>query len=163
MMRGSQRFIQRFARGVSILGSFPGFLLLILLLYPLSPLLSFSCLLMLVFVMGVVYLIKWLFPTKRPDHGSRKARYFWQKVDLSSFPSAHAARAAGLLVVMVFARDALLSFFSFVFLLLVSWSRVVLKRHYWRDILGGVVIGVLLGVIVMARLSFFLFLFSKFF
>ncbi len=132
---------------VSVIGSLPVYLLFLILLWLFDPSWFFlSMAFMLLLTTVVVYLIKWLYPTPRPDHGHRRHKYFWQKVDMSSFPSAHAARGAGLFTISLFYEFSWLWFATLVFFFLTINARVYLKRHYWKDIIGGLIVGVLLGV-----------------
>ena len=144
-----------FFRNVSFLGSLVVYLLFFFLLWFFDPSWFFLYLFLMLFLSTLfVYLIKWLFPTRRPDFSSRNHRknlFFWQRVDMSSFPSAHAARAFGLFTISLFFNSLLLQVFSLSFWFLVSYSRIFLRRHYWKDIIGGSVIGFLSGV-----LAFFL-------
>ena len=100
-------------------------------------------------VMIICYLIKILFKTKRPDYREKKDLTIFEKIDLSSFPSVHAARMTSLpVIVYLFFNDALLAIFLLILLIFVIFSRLYLKRHYFRDIIGGILIGVVVSVIV---------------
>lgn len=119
--------------------------------------LSLAFLLMLVISTILVYAIKWVFPTKRPDNRplpSKKnmAWYLWKKVDQSAFPSAHTARAMGLVTIALLFHQWWLLLGSIFFLVLIAVARVLLKRHYRRDIAGGLIVGFISGGLAMAVL-----------
>ena len=143
-----KRFQQIFWLSWSHLGTIVAFAftaLLLLVFGELFEALLFAWLLLTTTV--VVYAIKWLHPSKRPDYKKKvkKVKYFWQKVDLSSFPSAHAARAAAFVVIALLALPLWLVLFSLVFFALTCYARIILKRHYWRDLAWGSVFGAILG------------------
>jgi undecaprenyl-diphosphatase len=99
------------------------------------------------FSLLVVVLIRTFYFKNRP----KKQRYknYLERIDASSFPSWHAARA-------IF----LASMFSYFFInkyatgaliltaLAVSYSRIYLKKHDWIDILGGLVLGMVTFLLV---------------
>ncbi|MBN1275040.1 phosphatase PAP2 family protein [Candidatus Woesearchaeota archaeon] len=143
-----------FWRTVGALGTLPVFFFFAVLLFLFSPGWFFLPLvLLIVFSTVVVYLVKFLFPRLRPDAkrlrplGRCTLRNLWLYVDQGSFPSAHAARAAGLAVLLGLFSGVVGALVGAVFFLLVSWSRVRLRRHSWRDIVGGAVLGIVLGLV----------------
>ena len=84
--------------------------------------------------------LKFLFFKHRP----RKMAYtnWWQKFEASSFPSVHAARVL-FLALALHARfsNMLLSVLLLALAALVVYSRIHLKKHYWTDMAGGIVLG----------------------
>ena len=84
----------------------------------------------------------------------------WEKIDASSFPSIHTSNSMVCAFRWVWAstsfmsRDSivlvlLLSLFWIWFYVCISYSRVVLKKHYWIDLLGGTIFGLcILGGVV---------------
>ena len=136
---------------VSVVGSLPVHVFFVLLLFLFDSswfFLSFG--IMLVLVTIVVYAVKWWFPTTRPNERRglpvrRRLWNHWRFVDRSSFPSAHAAYAAGLLALSFFLGSWGLRVFLFLFLCVVSWSRLSLREHYWRDVVAGAVLGAASG------------------
>ena len=73
-----------------------------------------------------------------------------EKLDASSFPSIHAARATFLFIILskfLFVGDIYGAFLGFM-LFLVFYSRVYLKKHYWIDVIVGGVVGWLVGIIL---------------
>lgn len=93
----------------------------------------------------VSYLIKIFFFKPRPKKQSKDT--FIERVDASSFPSVHAAR----ITVVAFWLIALfnnlyLIVFAVLIGLLVIYSRVYLKKHYWSDVIGGFIISLIVNI-----------------
>ncbi|MBT3814887.1 phosphatase PAP2 family protein [Candidatus Woesearchaeota archaeon] len=138
-----QAFKELTTLGGSIFYAF--ILLLVLLLGELE--LFIHLLIGLFFSLLIVVLIRTFYFKNRP----KKQRYnnYLERIDASSFPSWHAARA-------IF----LASMFSYFFInkymtgaliltaLAVSYSRIYLKKHDWVDILGGLVLGMVTFLLV---------------
>ena len=61
-----------------------------------------------------------------------------------SFPSGH-TMSSFIAMTILMQTNQLLGFLSFIFAILISFSRLYLYLHFPSDILGGVVIGILLG------------------
>ena len=66
-----------------------------------------------------------------------------EKIDSSSFPSMHAARATVLSLFAYFNLQFNLFIFILILSLIILYSRIYLKKHYFRDILAGILIGIL--------------------
>ncbi len=108
-------------------------------------------------------IIKFLYYKPRPE--AQKYNNRWQKIDASSFPSIHTANslilaffglmASGGLVIQnapiwqQIIVQVVLPLFWILFYLTISYSRVVLKKHYWIDLLGGTIFGSLIVAWVM--------------
>lgn len=85
-------------------------------------------------------LIKIFWPQKRPDGQAYKG--LMEKIDAGSFPSLHASRITIVyLTLLTIVPDPIIKVIIGLVLFAVMVSRVVLKRHYVRDIIGGAVIG----------------------
>ncbi|MEK7824082.1 MAG: phosphatase PAP2 family protein [Candidatus Eisenbacteria bacterium] len=84
----------------------------------------------------VVEGLKWSVNRTRPDGDRRRAN--------SSFPSSHAANAAGLALVLG-RRWRRLAPGLWLLAVLVGFSRIYLNRHFLSDVLCGVAIGVGIG------------------
>ena len=65
-----------------------------------------------------------------------------EKIDASSFPSVHSARAVflALSISKIFEKPEMT---ALVILLagLVCYSRIAIKKHYWTDVIGGIILG----------------------
>lgn len=115
-----------------------------------GPRIAFLVLLPLFIINEIICsLIKFFFFKNRPNYESWTNWY--EKIQASSFPSIHAARF-GVFVGFtinqspVFLYGFNLKFFILVlFFILVSYSRIILKKHYFIDVLVGAVLGVLIG------------------
>ncbi|MAE13783.1 hypothetical protein CMO92_04410 [Candidatus Woesearchaeota archaeon] len=99
--------------------------------------------------LGIVYLLKKLFFVPRPVPD--KPKNFIERIDASSFPSAHSSRAAifGLQLALWF-QDLIFTVLIVIFSLLICWSRIELKRHRLIDVVVGGGIG--LGSVGLAHL-----------
>ncbi|MBI4114746.1 MAG: phosphatase PAP2 family protein [Candidatus Niyogibacteria bacterium] len=92
--------------------------------------------------------IKLLLYTKRPQERPRLTLY--QKWDASSFPSMHTSR------IIVLALWMIAGFFSFLMTVaaiilvgVVAYSRIALKAHYIRDVVGGIILGIVSWLFVL--------------
>ena len=98
---------------------------------------------------GVCYAIAALIRTlkfeKRPDKTPEGNSWF-SRIDASSFPSLHTARAFLLIVVLgSFFNNIQVYIFLTVTPFVVAYLRIYLKRHYWWDSAGGAVLGLFAG------------------
>ena len=90
-------------------------------------------------LLGVV-VIRMIYFKNRP----RKQQHtnFVERIDASSFPSLHAARVTFLFV--VFALTVANIYFTIIIAkisILVLYSRIHLKKHDWKDLLAGMILG----------------------
>ena len=95
----------------------------------------------------LVYLIKKILKRKRPE-GEWGGIY--RKQDPHSFPSGHAVRA-GLIICLAwhtFGMPLVLLFI--IWGLVMTLSRVVMGVHYFSDIVAGILLGLLIGVLAIA-------------
>lgn len=98
-------------------------------------------------VVIISYAIKILFFKNRPIKQSTGT--FIEKVDASSFPSVHAARITVLAFwLIIYFNNIYLRAFSALIWVLVVYSRVYLKKHYWTDVIGGVIIAIIINAII---------------
>lgn len=104
-------------------------------------------------------IIKYCYYKPRPE--PQKYNNRWQKIDASSFPSIHTANSLILAFFGIVASGGvalgnntslvqqiivqiILPVFWWLFYLTISYSRVVLKKHYWIDLLGGTIFAALI-------------------
>jgi undecaprenyl-diphosphatase len=95
----------------------------------------------------IIFPVKQLIRRERPqgEWGS-----IYRSVDPHSFPSGHATRAALLAVMAAGLGPEWFAFVMIVWAPLVSLARVATGVHYLTDILGGGLIGVVMGLVVLA-------------
>jgi len=94
----------------------------------------------------VVLAIKFTIRRRRPE-GNWGAIY--RNTDPHSFPSGHAARTAMLAIIAFGAGPLWLGIMLCVWALLVSLARVWMGVHYLSDILAGILLGILAGVVIL--------------
>ena len=82
--------------------------------------------------------LKYFFFKERP----KKVHYynFWTKIDASSFPSMHSANTFLLFLFSLYYLNNIYSIFFFIFWLSISYSRVILEKHFIIDIFSGMVL-----------------------
>ncbi len=97
----------------------------------------------------VVILVKFSIKRPRPegDWGS-----IYRSTDPHSFPSGHAARAAALAVMTIGVGPTWLAIILVVWAPLVGLARVILGVHFLSDVVVGLLIGILTGVLALALL-----------
>jgi undecaprenyl-diphosphatase len=74
----------------------------------------------------------------------------YRRTDPHSFPSGHAARAALLAVIAIGLAPTWLAVVLTIWAPLVGLARVAMGVHYLSDVLAGMLIGIVMGVIVLA-------------
>src|SRR5690554_466296 len=105
---------------------------------------AFGYLLLLLLANEVIgSLIKIFFHKPRPDGQAYKG--ILEKIDAGSFPSLHASRITIVyLTLFSHVTDIYIKVAFLILMVAVMISRVILKRHFIKDIIGGFVIGMLL-------------------
>ena len=76
----------------------------------------------------------------------------WQTVNMhvesdKSFPSGHTCAAFAAMTAVFFVGNKKYSWTAFIFAILMGVSRVYLVVHYFTDVLGGMVVGIIAGCI----------------
>lgn len=90
--------------------------------------------------------IKIIYPKKRPT--GQTYNNLLEKIDAGSFPSIHASRITLVYLTLFSHTDSVwIKVVVLLVIVLVILSRVVLKKHYWIDVLGGFVIGFLMWLL----------------
>ena len=96
------------------------------------------------------YFIKLFYYKSRPNN-PRKVRYkdIFVRLNESSFPSLHSARAAilGIAFVSLY-QNVLAIIFAFFIIASVGTSRMALKKHYMSDVVAGIIFGLVTGYFV---------------
>lgn len=94
----------------------------------------------------VVFIVKLLVRRKRPEGEWGK---FYRQTDPHSFPSGHSVRAMMLAVLVLGLGPLWLGLLLLPWAVLVGLARVAMGVHYLSDVLAGMVLGLLIGVIVL--------------
>ncbi len=96
------------------------------------------------------YAIKLFYYKPRPDNPKKiKHKDIFIRLNESSFPSIHAARAALLAVAFMSRYQNLVAMiFAVSIIASVSISRIKLKRHYLSDVITGIILGLFTGYFV---------------
>jgi len=135
------KIFETFFRDITAIGGAPFFIMVELILLSLREYQLFKQLLLgFIITLFVVVIIRLIYFKDRP----LKQRYnsLLEKIDASSFPSLHAAR-------IIFLALTLAKFFQsittiavlLVTAVLISYSRIYLKKHDWIDVISGLVLG----------------------
>lgn len=128
-------------------GGFPFYGLLILLFLLLRDFsFAYTLIISLVVVTIVVIVFRLTYFKPRPGQKKKKHEILYQRVDNSSFPSIHAARAV-MLSFALFAKAPVLLPLLVLLTLIVFASRLHFKRHDTADVVVGLLIGGVLGLI----------------
>jgi undecaprenyl-diphosphatase len=100
-----------------------------------------------ILVLAVLVLaIKFSVRRSRPE-GEWGAIY--RNTDPHSFPSGHAARAAMLAVLALGLGPTWFAILVLIWVPLVSLARIAMGLHYLSDVLAGLILGVLAGLVIM--------------
>jgi undecaprenyl-diphosphatase len=94
----------------------------------------------------IVLVIKFTVRRRRPQGEWGK---IYRSTDPHSFPSGHAARSTMLAVIMLGLGPLWLGLFLLLWAPLVGMARIILGVHYPSDILAGMALGILMGVLVL--------------
>jgi undecaprenyl-diphosphatase len=94
----------------------------------------------------IVLLIKFTVRRRRPEGEWGR---IYRSTDPHSFPSGHAARSAMLAVIALGLGPIWLGLSLLLWAPLVSLARIILGVHYPSDILAGMALGIILGVLIL--------------
>jgi len=126
---------------------FYGLLLILSLLFQQSHL-ALQLFLGLLITFIIVILIRIVYFKNRPNKQSHSN--FIERIDASSFPSWHTARITFICLIFIyFIKQNYFTIFSIIFALLVSYSRIYLQKHDWKDVLGGIILGITTYLVVL--------------
>jgi membrane-associated phospholipid phosphatase len=95
---------------------------------------------------ALVMSLKFIIRRRRPE-GEWGGIY--RNTDPHSFPSGHAARAVMIATVAIGLGPALAAFILCFWAPLVSLARVAMGVHYVSDVIAGLVVGVLMGLVIL--------------
>lgn len=136
-------------RDVSALGSLFSYALATLIFLALGDFSSFKMLVAGgILIYAAAWIIRALFFKNRPVKLSYSNSF--EKLDAAAFPSLHASRTGFLLLFFInyFANSAI-TVILILLALSILYSRVYLKKHDWKDVIAGAVLGVLCFAIVI--------------
>jgi undecaprenyl-diphosphatase len=105
-----------------------------------------SLILSLIVVTAVVACLRLAYFKPRPGMPRKKYSSIYERIDNSSFPSIHAARAVMISMAFYFIAPALLPVLL-VLIAAVLLSRIHFKRHDFADLVAGCLLGLVLGYI----------------
>ncbi len=129
---------------ITELGGFVTYVIIaIFTLFFIHPFLFVNLILSLIAITVVAIAIKYFFFKDRPKKQS--TNNLVERLDASSFPSIHTMRifALGFWISTLF-RSWIGVLYLLVIAILVSYSRIYLKKHYWSDVLGGLVLVIII-------------------
>lgn len=134
-------------KDVSAYGGFPFYFTIVLAALLLESYQAATTLFIsLVAVTLVVALVRLAYYKPRPGQPRKKFSTYYERIDGSSFPSIHVARAVMISLAFYQIASALMPLY-FLLTLLVCLSRIEFKRHDLTDMLAGGIIGIALGYI----------------
>jgi membrane-associated phospholipid phosphatase len=110
-----------------------------------------------VMVMAVVFQALFVFALKsqiRRQRPSGESSGIYRQIDPHSFPSGHATRAMLLIVLAIGLGPPWFAGLVLVWAPLMAISRVLTGDHYISDIVGGMVLGLVLGLLALAAVPF---------
>ncbi len=149
-MEFSKYILDNFFSSVTLFGTPEFYILIVLLLIKINPSFAIKLIIALLVTEAVCGIIKFAYPKERPIPRSNKK--FFERYDAGSFPSIHTARITTLAVMInSFYNDNLLLFVSIALILCVGYSRVYLKHHYFKDVVGGLAIGIIISILVILK------------
>ncbi len=112
---------------------------------PWSFILIFSLVVLAVFVIALKFIIR----RRRPEG---EWGQIYRATDPHSFPSGHAARAFLFAILAIGLGPTWLAWILMIWAPLVSLARVMLGVHYLSDVVAGILIGIIFGLIMLASL-----------
>lgn len=109
----------------------------------------------LVLMYACISIVRLMFFRVRPDR--QKYHNWLSKIDAGSFPSMHSMRAGTLAVLLAaFFADYAVGTLLVLGVLAVVFTRVALRRHYWIDVLAGLVLSAPIAWLAMFLTPFVL-------
>src|SRR3989344_6019215 len=146
------KYLDTIFRDITTFGGFVFYCLFMLLTLMFQEFtLFFKLLFGIIFTTIIIVLIRTFYFKNRPN----KQEYdnFIDKIDASSFPSWHTAKIVFLALIFNYFFDHnnifnnntknYLTLLFFITTLLVAYSRIYLKKHDWKDVVGGIILGMI--------------------
>jgi len=140
-----KNLVEIFFKQITELGSLTVIAVIIIFTYFLDAQLALKLFIGMLAATIISMIIKVLFFRPRPK--KQKINTIIDRLDASSFPSVHSARITILMFLLIaYSGNLILRIFLAVIGLLVAYSRIYLKRHYYIDVIGGIILGVLISM-----------------
>lgn len=132
-------------RDVSAYGGFPFYGMVIIAFFLLGELVfAYNLAISLIVITLIIALARLAYFKPRPGMKRKKYPTFYERIDNSSFPSIHAARAV-MISMALFSKFAMLLPLVILMTILVLMTRIYFKRHDVVDLTVGVIIGLVLS------------------
>jgi membrane-associated phospholipid phosphatase len=153
-MRLSKNFLQRIMndswREVSFFGGLFFYCFISAFVFALGqPLLFLQLAVSFVLTYGLTLAIRAFYYKERPS--KEKYTNFIERLESSSFPSLHSMRVSAMFIIFHFYLNNI--WFSLIFFsiaIAVFASRYFMKKHYLVDIFTGAVLGIVIGLVILA-------------
>lgn len=99
-------------------------------------------------IMVIAVAIKISYFKRRPNKQKRTGNIV-EKIDASSFPSIHAMRTLSLVFwLSIFFDNLVLTSYISIIGLLVIYSRIYLRKHYWSDVIFGMLFSLIINLAI---------------
>lgn len=134
-------------RDISAYGGFPFYAAMIVVFFLLNNFdFAYTLLISLIAVTVVIAVIRLAYFKARPGMKKKKYNTLYERIDNSSFPSIHAARAVMISIALFSQFNELLPLLALL-IILVYTSRVYFRRHDTWDLVAGTIVGLALGFV----------------
>ena len=133
-------FKDELLQDIKALGGFPIYTIAVIVSFFYDKILSAQLLVGIVIAFSLTVVIRMFSFKERPDR--QPFNGFLTKIDASSFPSLHAMRASVLATLIILKlENPVLIILLIVYAMAVGASRIMAKRHYYSDVVAGLIIG----------------------
>lgn len=150
MKKEFENKFDRWTRDITSLVGLPSIVLIIFGLWTLEKIKVMEEFVLAILICEIViYTIRYFYFRPRPIGKTEDFASLFEKLDESSFPSVHAARAGVFAVVLSQILPTSAKVLLWIAAVLVCISRVHLKRHHPSDVIVGGILGLVVGYIVV--------------
>lgn len=140
-------YVERVLHDIGSLASAALYALLIIILTLVNSFLAIQLFIGGICIVVLTTIIRITYFKVRPR--PKKYTTWIEKIDASSFPSTHAARAAYILTLLWTIIPTHFKILGIFLVISISYSRIARKRHDVIDVLGGIVLGIGVGIMVL--------------